>query len=150
MKQEKAGVREGLVRQKHPYFLRRDSILMKQEKAGVRDGLVRQKHPYFLRRDPILMKQEKAGVRDGFFESPECYEPVVSDCKSELVYTTRAFRSRQRYICGDRRDRKGANKMSMCVHQVKRHFRKCRQKRQQRLDEISQVAVSPSPLHPWC
>ncbi|RUS84322.1 hypothetical protein EGW08_007916, partial [Elysia chlorotica] len=75
-----------------------------------------------------------------------------SQCKGELVYATRAFRSRQRYICGERRDRKGANKMSVCVHQemVKRHFRSCRQKRQRKLEEVTQLSVSASPSHPWC
>ncbi|GFN98910.1 hypothetical protein PoB_002541600, partial [Plakobranchus ocellatus] len=85
-----------------------------------------------------------------FFKSPQCYEPIISQCKGELVYATKAFKARQRHICGDRFARKGTDNFSDCTAHIEPHSQRCREKRSQRMEKVAHMAKTASSSHPWC
>ncbi|CAG5132828.1 unnamed protein product, partial [Candidula unifasciata] len=85
-----------------------------------------------------------------FFKRAECSDPVLSQCKGEVIYATKAFKLRQQYICGERFTRKGLQSMKTCVHKFNRHFSTCHQKRHTLLEEAAYVTQTTSDSGPWC
>ncbi|XP_059141353.1 uncharacterized protein LOC131929284 [Physella acuta] len=85
-----------------------------------------------------------------FIKSPECSEPIVSQCKGEIIYAIQAFKSRQQYICGERFTRKGISDMPTCVRTYQRNFAKCKRTRAEKLEQDSYMTQAPTSPHPWC
>ncbi|XP_035824959.1 uncharacterized protein LOC101859162 [Aplysia californica] len=85
-----------------------------------------------------------------FFKNPSCSEPIISECKGELVYATKAFKNRQQYICENRFTRKGMRNLNTCVRQYHRYFSNCQEKRLQKLEGATYVTSPSSSAHPWC
>ncbi|GFO18573.1 hypothetical protein PoB_004507800 [Plakobranchus ocellatus] len=83
---------------------------------------------------------------DRFFKLHECYEPVVSHCKGELVFASRVFKSRQRYICGDRFTRKGNDPIKSCVQMWQKNIGKCWNHYEEKKENHPRISESSV----WC
>ncbi|BFZ05284.1 hypothetical protein BsWGS_08323 [Bradybaena similaris] len=85
-----------------------------------------------------------------FFKRPECSDSILEQCKGEILYASKTFRSRQQYICGDRFPRKGMRSLNSCVTKYRRHFSTCHQKHQNLLEEATYVTQTTTVVGPWC